>query len=282
MAETQYFRSYLYAPASKPELVEKAFNSQADCIVIDLEDAVHHDKKDEARKFVVEFLSKPAPKPFLIRINDLNGPWGLTDLESISGPNLFGIRIPKTSSIDTVRKASKILDSHKSNAQIHLLIESALGVIKAFELSSCDPKVAAITLGEADLLSDLRATNDEALAFSRLSILVAARAAGLKQPSQSVYANTKDLDGLKASTLRGKATGFFGRSVIHPNQIEIVNEIFTPTKDEVDQATELLNVYEQMQASGNSVMALPNGEMIDPANIHYAKFQVNLYNSLNK
>jgi citrate lyase subunit beta/citryl-CoA lyase len=282
MAETQYFRSYLYAPASKPELVEKAINSQADCIVIDLEDAVHHDKKDEARKFVVEFLSKPAPKPFLIRINDLNGPWGLTDLESISGPNLFGIRIPKTSSVDTVRKASKILDSHKSNAQIHLLIESALGVIKAFELSSCDPKVAAITLGEADLLSDLRATNDEALAFSRLSILVAARAAGLKQPSQSVYANTKDLDGLKASTLRGKATGFFGRSVIHPNQIEIVNEIFTPTKDEVDQATELLNVYEQMQASGNSVMALPNGEMIDPANIHYAKFQVNLYNSLNK
>ena len=282
MAETQYFRSYLYAPASKPELVEKAFNSQADCIVIDLEDAVHHDKKDEARRFVVEFLSKPAPKPFLVRINDLNGPWGVTDLESISGPNLFGIRIPKTSSIDTVKKASKILDSHKSNAQIHLLIESALGVIKAFELSSCDPKVAAITLGEADLLSDLRATNDEALAFSRLSILVAARAAGLKQPSQSVYANTKDLDGLKASTLRGKATGFFGRSVIHPNQIEIVNEIFTPTKDEVEQATELLNVYDQMQASGNSVMALPNGEMIDPANIHYAKFQVNLYNSLNK
>lgn len=282
MAETQYFRSYLYAPASKPELVEKAFNSQADCIVIDLEDAVHHDKKEEAREFVVEFLSKPAPKPFLVRINDLNGPWGVTDLESISGPNLFGIRIPKTSSIDTVRKASKILDSHNSNAQIHLLIESALGVIKAFELSSCDPKVAAITLGEADLLSDLRATNDEALAFSRLSILVAARAAGLKQPSQSVYANTKDLDGLKASTLRGKATGFFGRSVIHPNQIEIVNEIFTPTKDEVEQATELLNVYDQMQASGNSVMALPNGEMIDPANIHYAKFQVNLYNSLNK
>ncbi len=282
MAETQYFRSYLYAPASKPELVEKAFNSQADCIVIDLEDAVHHDKKEEARRFVVEFLSKPAPKPFLVRINDLNGPWGVTDLESISGPNLFGIRIPKTSSIDTVRKASKILDSHKSNAQIHLLIESALGVIKAFELSSCDPKVAAITLGEADLLSDLRATNDEALAFSRLSILIAARAAGLKQPSQSVFANTKDLDGLKVSTLRGKATGFFGRSVIHPNQIEIVNEIFTPTKDEVEQATELLNVYDQMQASGNSVMALPNGEMIDPANIHYAKFQVNLYNSLNK
>ena len=79
MAETQFFRSYLYAPASKPELVEKAFNSQADCIVIDLEDAVHHDKKDEARRFVVEFLSRPAPKPFLVRINDLNGPWGVAD-----------------------------------------------------------------------------------------------------------------------------------------------------------------------------------------------------------
>ena len=282
MVETQFFRSYLYAPASKPELVEKAFNSQADCIVIDLEDAVHHDKKDEARRFVVDFLSKPASKPFLVRINDLNGPWGVTDLESISSPNLFGIRIPKTASVDTVRKASKILDAKKSNAQIHLLIESALGVVKAFELSSCDPKVAAISLGEADLLSDLRATNDEALAFSRLSILLAARAAGIKQPSQSVYANTKDLKGLEESTIKAKATGFFGRSIIHPSHIEIVNTIYTPTKEEAEKAEELLGVYEQMQAAGNSVMALPNGEMIDPANIHYAKFQLNLYKSLNK
>ncbi|CAB4561451.1 MAG: CoA ester lyase [Actinobacteria bacterium] len=282
MVETQFFRSYLYAPASKPELVEKAFNSQADCIVIDLEDAVHHDKKDEARRFVVDFLSKPASKPFLIRINDLNGPWGVTDLESISSPNLFGIRIPKTASVDTVKKASKILDAKKSNAQIHLLIESALGVVKAFELSSCDPKVAAISLGEADLLSDLRATNDEALAFSRLSILLAARAAGIKQPSQSVYANTKDLKGLEESTIEAKATGFFGRSIIHPSHIEIVNTIYTPTKEEAEKAEELLGVYEQMQATGNSVMALPNGEMIDPANIHYAKFQLNLYKSLNK
>ena len=282
MVETQFFRSYLYAPASKPELVEKAFNSQADCIVIDLEDAVHHDKKDEARRFVVDFLSKPASKPFLVRINDLNGPWGVTDLESISSPNLFGIRIPKTASVDTVRKASKILDAKKSNAQIHLLIESALGVVKAFELSSCDPKVAAISLGEADLLSDLRATNDEALAFSRLSILLAARAAGIKQPSQSVYANTKDLKGLEESTIKAKATGFFGRSIIHPSHIEIVNTIYTPTKEEAEKAEELLGVYEKMQATGNSVMALPNGEMIDPANIHYAKFQLNLYKSLNK
>jgi citrate lyase subunit beta / citryl-CoA lyase len=282
MAETQFFRSYLYAPASKPELVEKAFNSQADCIVIDLEDAVHHDKKDEARKFVVDFLSRPAPKPFLVRINDLNGPWGVADLESISGPNLFGIRVPKVSSVETVKKASKILDSKKSNAQIHLLIESALGVVKAFELSSCDPKVAGISLGEADLRSDLRATNDEALAFSRLSILVASRAAGLKQPSQSVYANTKDLKGLEESTIHAKATGFFGRSVIHPSHIEIVNSIYTPTKDEADKAREFLDLYDQMQATGNSVMALPNGEMIDPANIYYAKFQLNLYNSLNK
>jgi len=282
MAKMQFFRSYLYVPASKPELVEKAFNSQADCIVIDLEDAVHHDKKEEARNFVNDFLSKQASKPFLVRINDLNGPWGVADLESISGPNLLGIRIPKVSSVDTVKKASSILDSRKSTAQIHLLIESALGVIKAFELATCDSKVLALSLGEADLISDLRATNDEALAFSRLSILVAARAAGLMQPAQSVYANTKDLDGLKKSTLNAKASGFFGRSVIHPSHIEIVNEIYTPTKEEAEKAREFLDLYDQMQDSGNSVMALPNGEMIDPANIHYAKFQLDLYQSLNK
>ena len=128
----------------------------------------------------------------------------------------------------------------------------------------------------------MRATNDDALAFSRLSILLASRAAGIKQPSQSVYANTKDLKGLEESTIQAKATGFFGRSIIHPSHIEIVNTIYTPTKEEAEKAEELLGVYEQMQASGNSVMALPNGEMIDPANIHYAKFQLSLYKSLNK
>jgi citrate lyase subunit beta/citryl-CoA lyase len=90
------------------------------------------------------------------------------------------------------------------------------------------------------------------------------------------------LKGLEESTIKAKATGFFGRSIIHPSHIEIVNTIYTPTKEEAEKAEELLGVYEQMQATGNSVMALPNGEMIDPANIHYAKFQLNLYKSLNK
>jgi citrate lyase subunit beta/citryl-CoA lyase len=279
VSQTSYFRSYLYVPGSKPEIVEKAFNSQADCVVIDLEDAVHHDKKDEARKFVAEFLATPREKPFLVRINDLTGPWGVTDLEAICSPNLLGIRAPKVTAVETVKIASKIIEKSKSPAQIHLLIESALGVANLNLLANCDSRVAAMSLGEADLRSDLRATDDDALAYSRGALLVACRAAGLRQPSQSVYANTKDLDGLRQSTLKGKALGFFGRSVIHPNQIEIVNEIYTPTLAEYESAKELLDWYEEKQKSGDSVMARPNGEMIDPANIHYAKFQVTLFNS---
>ena len=282
MEEMKFFRSYLYVPGSKPEIVEKAFNSAADCIVIDLEDAVHADKKVEARNFVASFIATKPTKPFLVRINDLNGAWGRDDLEAIGTPDLLGIRMPKVSSVETVNAAAKILDAGKSQAQIHLLIESALGVMQLPALASSSSRVVAMSLGEADLLSDLRATNQEVLKYCRNALLVASRAAGLRQPSQSVYANTKDLDGLRASTIEAKATGFFGRSVIHPSQIEIVNEVFTPTVEEFEKAKEFLNWYEGMQSSGESVMALPNGDMIDPANIHYAKFQVELFNSNHK
>lgn len=281
MNELNYFRSYLYVPASKPEIVAKAFNSDADCVVIDLEDAVHVDSKTAAREFVTEFLKTKAPKPFLVRINDPNGAWGMLDLEAIAADNLFGVRIPKVTNIETIKVVAKVFDAAKSNAQIHLLIESALGVQRAFELATADPRVKAISLGEADLESDLRVTNDEALKYSRNAIVVAARAAGLKQPSQSVFPNTKDIDGLTASTIAAKAVGFFGRSVIHPNQVAVVNEIFTPTAQEVEQALQLLSWYDQMQASGNSVMALPNGDLLDPANIHYARFQVSLNQQLS-
>ena len=279
MSDVALFRTYLYVPGSKPDVVEKAFNSDADCIVIDLEDAVHPDKKVDARNFVAEFIAAGATKPFLVRINNLESKWGKADLEAIALPGLAGIRIPKVESVDTVKQAADILNKAKSDAQIHLLIESAKGVGQLSALASSDPRVAAISLGEADLLSDLRATNDEALKFCRNALIVAARAAGLKQPSQSVYANTKDLVGLRESTVHAKETGFFGRSVIHPNQIETVNEVFTPTQQEYEKALEMLSVFEQIQKSGESVMALPNGEMIDPANIYYAQFMVKLFES---
>jgi len=279
MSDVALFRTYLYVPGSKPDVVEKAFNSDADCIVIDLEDAVHPDKKVDARNFVAEFIAAGATKPFLVRINNLESKWGKADLEAIALPGLAGIRIPKVESVDTVKQAADILNKAKSDAQIHLLIESAKGVGQLSALASSDPRVAAISLGEADLLSDLRATNDEALKFCRNALIVAARAAGLKQPSQSVYANTKDLVGLRESTVHAKETGFFGRSVIHPNQIETVNEVFTPTQHEYEKALEILSVFEQIQKSGESVMALPNGEMIDPANIYHAQFMVKLFES---
>jgi citrate lyase subunit beta/citryl-CoA lyase len=282
MSHIDLYRTYLYVPGSKPEMVEKAFNSKADCVVIDLEDAVHPDKKEEARNFVAQFIATSPKKPFLVRINNLSSSLGAADLEAISLPGLQGIRIPKVETVETVIAAAKILDQAASKAQIHLLIESAKGVMALPALATAHPRVVALSLGEADLLSDLRATNDEALTYCRNALIVASRAAGLRHPSQSVYANTKDLEGLRESTMRAKAHGFFGRSVIHPHQIDVVNEIFTPTQEEFEKASEILNWYEQMQKSGESVMALPNGEMIDPANIQYAQFQVKLFETNNR
>lgn len=282
MTVGQFYRSYLYAPASKPELVLKALNSKADCVVVDLEDAVHHDMKSQARDFISELLGSPTPKPILVRINDPHGTWGLKDIDAISSPNLVGVRVPKVASTDTVHLVANALAKNDCAAQIHLLIESAKGVSNALAMATSNPRVTALSLGEADLQSDLRVEDDEVMQFCRNAIVVAARAAGLKQPSQSVFPNTKDLDGLRISTEQAKKSGFFGRSIIHPTQIDIVNETFTPTLEEVDRARELLEVYKEMQKTGNSVMALPNGDLLDPANIHYAQFQVAIFNQINE
>lgn len=281
MNSAQYFRTYLYVPASKPDVVTKAFNSNADCVVVDLEDAVHHDQKVQAREFVSNLLDTDVSKPFLVRINNPASEWGSADLAAIAKLNLFGVRIPKVASVATVQEVASILKPVNPAVQLHLLIESAAGIAKAHELATADSNVASLSLGEADLESDLRSGDESILQHCRNTIVVASRAAGLKQPSQSVFPNTKDAVGLRESTLRAKATGFFGRSVIHPSQIDIVNEIFTPSETEIVAAKELLGWYDQMQASGNSVMALPNGDLLDPANVHYAKFIVSLSESQN-
>lgn len=277
MALSSFFRSYLYVPGSKPNVVEKAFASAADCVVIDLEDAVHHDAKAQARQHVSELLDQKMPKPFLVRINDPVSPWGQADLAAIAKPGLLGVRIPKVASVSAVQAVAAALKPDNPKIEIHLLIESAIGIANIRELISADSNVAGVSLGEADLESDLKVTDDLVLQHCRNLVVIAARAAGIRQPPQSVYPDIKDLDGLRNSTMRAKANGFFGRSVIHPNQISVVNDVFSPTHEEVSRAHELLGIYDQMQASGNSVMALPNGELLDPANISYAKFLVELF-----
>ena len=262
-------RSYLYVPASDPDRVEKALNSEADAVVLDLEDAVAPNRKAEARKNAAELLESPPPKSVFVRVNATGSPLAGEDLASIVGPNLFGIRLPKAEDPDEVRRAAEMLEG--TDAIVQCLIESALGLELAFELARSHAKVTSVSLGEADLAADLGVRDDTGLLYARSRVVSASRAAGLQSPVQSVFTDVRDLDGLRRSTLEGRGLGFVGRSAIHPAQLPVINEVFTPSEEEVAVAEDLLLRLEDYAGQGTGAFVLEDGKFVDKAVVEGAR-----------
>jgi citrate lyase subunit beta / citryl-CoA lyase len=170
-----------------------------------------------------------------------------------------------------VRLVAETLEALRSEAGIQCLIESALGLELALEIARSHERVAGISLGEADLAADLGVRDEAGLLYARSRIVSASRAAGLPGPVQSVYTRVNDLDGLRRSTEEGKNMGFVGRSAIHPSQVPIINEVFTPTEDEVAEAQELLDRLEGEAESGTGAFVLEDGRFVDRAVVESAR-----------
>lgn len=262
--------TWLYVPGDRPERFAKALASEADVVILDLEDAVAPAHKDAARLNAHALLGSATPKPVVVRINDVRSRWGAADLALLrESANLSGVRVPKVESADDVRGVRTALASRA--LPIHCLIESARGVEAAYEIATADPSVASVGLGEADLSSDLGVTDEDALLWSRSRIVVAARAAGLPAPAMSVYTKIDDLEGLAASCRRGRSLGFIGRAAIHPRQLPVIAQSFTPTEAEANAARELLDALRTAAAAEHGVAILPNGRFIDRAMIDGAE-----------
>jgi citrate lyase subunit beta/citryl-CoA lyase len=262
--------TWLYAPGDRPERFAKALASETDVVIVDLEDAVAPAHKDAARENARVLLSNDTPKPVTVRINDIRSHWGAADLAMLrDAPNLAGIRVPKVESAADVRAVRTALGSRP--VPLNCLIESARGVEAAFEIASADPTVATIGLGEADLRSDLGVTGEDGLLWARSRIVVAARAAGLVSPAMAVYTKLDDARGLEASCRRGRALGFVGRAAIHPQQLSIIAECFTPTETEVSAARELLQALDGAIGTAHGVVVLPNGQFLDRAMVEGAE-----------
>jgi citrate lyase subunit beta/citryl-CoA lyase len=264
-------RSWLYVPATRPDLLDKAMAGAADAVVLDLEDAVPLDRKDEARAHAVKAVAATWPKPLWLRVNQVRLPEGRADLDALAGTPVQGLRLPKCESPDEILA---VLD--RVDAPLHLLFETALGVERAFTLATAAPRVALLSLGEADLAADLRISSDGALDWARARIVNAARAAGLSGPVQSVWTDVADVDGLTADTRHARVRGFFGRSVIHPKQIPPVNEAFTPGADEVEEARRLVGSLSRAQDAGSAAWLDDRGRFVDPAVVARARWVLDL------
>lgn len=249
--------TWLYVPGDRPAVVAKALVSGADVVLIDLEDAVAPDRKEYARAATAELLAAEPAVPVHVRVNALHTPEAGADLAALSPlPGLSGLRLPKVTSPGQITAVAE-----RTALPLHALLESALGVEQAYAIATAHPALRGLSLGEADLLADLGAATDAALDWSRSRVVLAARAAGLPPPVQSVYADIRDLGGLAASCAHGRALGFLGRAAIHPRQLPVIEQAYLPSAGEVEAAEDIVKAA----AMSPGAHALPDGRFIDEA-----------------
>ncbi|MEQ3549769.1 CoA ester lyase [Pseudonocardia nematodicida] len=253
-------RSWLYVPGHRPELLPKAFASGADAVVVDLEDAVPPGHKAAARTALAGFLDgHTGPRPW-VRVNGPTTPWGPDDLATLAGHRPAGLRLSKTEDPEQVRRLAD-----ETGLPLWLVVETGLGLERAYALATAHPAVVGMLLGEADLKADLRILDDRGLGWARGRIVAACAAAGKARPVQSVHTRVGDLDGLRASSEDARARGYFGRSVVHPRQVDVVNEVFTPSRVEVERPRAVVDALAASHEAGSSALLDRDGALIDPA-----------------
>jgi citrate lyase subunit beta/citryl-CoA lyase len=287
--------SRLYLPGNSPSLMINAGIHKPDGIILDLEDAVAPEKKDEARFLVrnalcgIDFYGAER----MVRINQ--GERGLEDLEYIIPYNVNLILLPKCETPDHIHavnnKIHEIITGHSSLVISHSsfviwlmpIIENALGVINAYAIASSAPNIVALAIGLEDYTADLgtrRTAEGTESFFARSMVVNAARAAGI-QPIDSVFSDVGDMEGLRQNVIRSKALGFDGMGCIHPRQIVVIHETFAPTPDEIQKAMKIVFAFHKAQEQGLGVVAIGT-KMIDPPVVKRALNTINLALKMNK
>lgn len=266
--------TWLYVPGDRPQVVAKALTAGADVVVIDLEDAVAPDRKAYARDATAELLTEPHPVPVHVRVNALESPLAAAELTALAAlPGVSGLRLPKVTSprqITTI--AEQTPPAAGGSPSLYALLETALGVERAYEIAAAHPSLRGIALGETDLRADLGVREDAGLDWSRSRVIVAARAASLPPPPQSVHPDIRDLEGLAASCAHGRALGFLGRAAIHPRQLPVIEQAYLPTTWEIEQAETIVKAAAVEQGA----QALPDGRFIDAAVVAAAQRTLSL------
>lgn len=269
-------RSLLFVPATNDRAVKKAQRLHCDGIILDLEDAVLPDKKDQAREAGIDILKAKtflAPLTF-IRVNSVETDFFSHDMKALADIGPQAIVLPKVNSAVDVEAAAKLLDADPAAAetQLWIMIETAMGVMHVREICAASPRLAGLIIGPNDLLKDLRApdtSGSEALLTSYGLCVLAARAYDLVC-IDGVYKQYKDTEGFRKSCVQGRRLGFDGKSLIHPAQIDPANDIFGPSVAEIDHANRQIAAFEAAQKSGQGVGVL-DGEIVEYLHVEQAK-----------
>lgn len=264
----------LYLPGNNPNMLVRGHLFGSDGIIMDLEDAVALSEKDAARVMVSKFLHRGdfGSAEVTVRINGADTEFWRKDLEAIVPyKRLDGIRLPKADSRQTVKDVDEELSRLEAkhgivpgHIKLFCILETAYGVWHAYDVAKASSRVTAILPGGEDLVADLktnRTPEGTELEWSRRMIVIAARAAGV-DAIDLMFPRVTDDEGLRKDAQFSKDLGFDGKSVIHPNQIPIIHEIFTPTEKEIEKAQRIIAAAADAAARGLGAVSL-DGRMID-------------------
>ena len=262
----------MFVPGNNPGMMADAHIYGPDSIMLDLEDSVTMAEKDAARLLVHNALKTIdyGDTEMVVRINPLSTPYGRKDVEAVVKAGVDVIRMPKTETADEVRELEAEIVKVETElgcvgrTRIMAAIESALGIVNAFEIASASTRMMGIALGAEDYSASLktqRTPGGAELLLARETIVVAARAAGISC-FDTVFSNLDDMETFRKEVELIRDLGFDGKSIINPRQIEVVNEVFTPTPKAIEKALRIVAAIKEAQAKGSGVVSL-NGKMVD-------------------
>lgn len=267
----------LYVPGDRREHLDKALERGADAVIVDLEDSVAPRSKAAARTMVADWIDRNAGHGHSIWLR-INADTPAEDIETIASP-IAGIMVPRAE-LDLLATVDGLLAAREAQLGAALgsialipLIETARGLLSAVDLAGA-PRVARLAIGRADLAAELGLSVDpEGPEFRSmlLQLVIASSAVGISAPVAPTSTDFRDIDGLRASTVQLMKLGFRGRTAVHPAQLPVINEVFTPSAEEVQRSQRLVAAFDNAERSGTGVIVGEDGTMVDAAVVRSAR-----------
>src|SRR5699024_10903222 len=247
-------RSWLFVPGDKQKMIKNTKDLETDIIIFDLEDSVLEKNKLEAIKNINNFISydNDYENNYYVRINNDSSQSALKDITSIFNKKIKGFILPKSECPNQIicvdRKLSQLEKEQKvrkGEIKVIPLIESAKGVLNAFELGKSSNRVKCLAFGSLDYILDIDAeeTSDRLeIFYAQYKLVVASRAAGIEPPIDTVFPDIENINGLYRESEYAKKLGFQGKLLIHPSQIDVINKVFSPTLTDIEEAKKIINI----------------------------------------
>ena len=265
-------RSFLFAPGNHPRRVEKALTLDADAVILDLEDAVAIAEKPATRQAVVAVYRRPRNGLLYVRVNAADTEFCFGDLDAVVRPGLDGIILPKVESAATLQTIDWLLSNlererglPRGGIDLVPIVETAKGLREIDAILCAGARVRHCAFGAGDFTLDLNmiwSREEGELAYARARVVTASRAAGIEAPIDTVWVDLQDEEGLEASTRTALALGFQGKMCIHPDQIAVVNRVFSPSDPEISFAERVAAAFAKAEAEGSAAIQL-DGKFID-------------------